>query len=239
MKRNIVLVISLGFLLFGCVGPDDDGEIGHYIRVAQKARNSNNPEAALSFYNKAKQIDPSNATVYLGLAQVYLDMKLIDASTEFLKRAESLGADIEKVGYIRGKMYLLSGNIESAEKEFLKFPDNPDCLNALGAICDNKKNHELAQKYYRRVISIEPNYIDAYNNLGLSYMLQGKYKDAIFYLENACSLPDANMHYRSNLALVYGLNGEMNKAREVYARDFEEADLEEKVARLEDKIANR
>ena len=75
--------------------------------------------------------------------------------------------------------------------------------------------------------------------MGLSLLLQNKVKDAIFYLENACSFPDAHINYRSNLALAYGLSGNMKKARETYAKDYDDEALEERMANLEDILADR
>ena len=238
MKKGVSIFISLGFLLVGCSGPGQVDESVHLIRVAQKARNSSNPEAALNFYKKAKELDPENGQIYLGMSETYIDMKLLDAAAEYLKKAENHGAPESKISYLRGKIYLLSGRIDLAEKEFSKFED-ADSLNALGAIYDNKNQHEKAQKLYKRVIAKEPSYIDAYNNLGLSLLLQNKFKNAIFYLENACSFPDANVNYRSNLALAYGLSGNMKKAREIYAKDYEDEALEERMANLEDMLADR
>ena len=238
MRKNIAIFIGLGVLLFGCVGPDQDSESVHLIRVAQKARNSSNPEAALSFYKKAKELDPDNAQIYLGLGEVYVDMNLLDAAVEYLKMAEDRGASPSKISYLRGKIHLLSGKPGLAEKEFSKF-ENEDSLNALGAIYDKRNEREKAQRFYKRVIAKDPNYIDAYNNLGLSLLLERKYRDAIFYLESACTFPGANVNYRSNLALAYGLSGNMKKSREVYAKDFEDEALEERIANLEDIIAER
>lgn len=238
MRKNVSILVGLGFLLFGCTGSGNDSEAVHLIRVAQKARNGSSPEAALNFYKKAKELDPENGLIYLGLGEVYIDMKLLDAATEYLRLAENHGASPSKVSYLRGKIHLLSGNINLAEKEFSKF-ENEDSLNALGAIYDNKGEHEKAQGFYKRVIVKDPNYIDAYNNLGLSMLLEKRYKDAIFYLESACAFPGANVNYRSNLALAYGLSGNMKKARDVYAKDFEDEALEERMVNLEDIIAER
>ena len=58
-------------------------------------------------------------------------------------------------------------------------------------------------------------------------------------MENACSFPEANVSYRSNLALAYGLHGDVKKAREIYAKDFEGDELDEKIAYIEDMIADR
>ena len=199
--------------LFGCSGPSSDGggTSASMIRIAQKARKSGNSEAAISFYNKALNIDPSSATAYFGLAEVYIDTNLLDGALEYVKKAE--------------KLFMKSGSI--------------DALNALGAIYDEREEHQKAQVMYKKVISMDPNYIDAYNNMGLSLLLSERYRDAIFYLENACSLPEANVTYRSNLALAYGLSGNIAKARAVYAQDFEGDDLEEKVAYVEDLLASK
>ncbi len=236
MKKSVSILVGIGFLLFGCAGPGHDSESARLVRVAQKARDSSNPEAALNFYKKAKELDPENSRIYLGIGQVYIDMKLLDAATEYLKAAEVRGADPSKVSYLRGKVHLLSGRLDLAEKEFSRF-ESEDSLNALGAIYDNKGSHEKAQEFYKKVIVKNPNYIDAYNNLGFSLFLEKKYKDAIFYLESACAFPGANVNYRSNLALAYGMSGDMKKAREVYSKDFEGEALEERIVNLEDIIA--
>jgi Flp pilus assembly protein TadD len=206
------------------------------IRIAKKARQSGNLEASLSFYNKAIVIDPDNTEAYLGLAETYIDLKLLDAAIEYIKKAETMECDKSRASYLRGKVYLLSGDNQKAEKEFLK-SGSIDSMNALGAILDGRSEHVRAQQLYKQVITKDPNYIDAYNNMGLSLMLCDNYKDAVFYLENACSLPETNVTYRSNLALAYGLLGDMEKARSIYAQDFEGDELEEKIAYLEDIIA--
>lgn len=208
------------------------------IRIAQKARNAGNSEAATNFYNRAIKINPNSWKAYLGLAEVYIDSNLIDGALEYLNKAEKLGAPCSRSYYLRGKIALLGGDPATAERLFLK-SGSIDSLNGLGAIYDDREEHQKAQSYYKKVISKNPNYIDAYNNMGLSLLLSGKYLEAVFYLENACSLPDADVTYRSNLALAYGLSGNIEKARAIYAQDFEGDELEEKVAYVEDLLTSK
>ncbi len=236
MKKSFLYLLAMGVALVGCAGSDTVS--APYVRIGQKARSSGNPEAAINFYNKAIEVEPSNPAPYLGLAEVYVDMKLLDAAKEYLVKAERNGADPSRVAYIRGKIYLLLDDNANAEKEFKKY-ETADSLNALGALYDSKGDHKQAQMLYRRVISMEPKYIDAYNNMGLSLLLCDAYKEAIFYLENACALPDSNPTYRGNLAFAYGLAGQIAKAKAIYAQDYEGAELEQKVAYLEDIIASR
>ncbi|MDR0753552.1 MAG: tetratricopeptide repeat protein [Holosporaceae bacterium] len=229
---NLFLV---GLLLAGCAG-SGEGPAAPMIRIAKKARQSGNSEAAVRFYEKALALDPNNTKAFLGLAETYIDLRLLDAASEYIKKAEMNGGDASKSSYLRGKIYLLSGDDAKAEKEFLK-SNSADSMNALGAVYDGRGEHQKAQKLYKQVIAKNPSYIDAYNNMGLSLMLCDKYEEAIFYLENACSLPDANVAYRSNLALAYGLCGKIEKAKVIYAQDFDGNELEEKITYLEDIIS--
>lgn len=238
---KIKLIFALTLILNGCSSPSGkssrDG-IAPMLRVAKEARKTGNPDAAISFYNKVLQISPNNAAAYLGLAEIYIDTNLLDAALEYIKKAENNKCDLGHSRYLRGKIFLLKGNIAEAEKVLLQ-SNSVDSINALGTIYDEREEHAKAQNMYKKVISINPNYIDAYNNLGLSLLLDERYNDAIFYLENACSLPEANVTYRSNLAMAYGLAGNINKARAVYAQDFEGEELEEKVVYLEDLLATK
>lgn len=232
------VLLTAMVLLSGCAGQESYNLLDSMLRVAQKARNSGNHEVSVTFYNKALAIDNKNVTAYLGLAEVYIDMNLLDASSEYIKKAEEFGASVDKVSYLRGKICLLQGNIQAAKAQFSK-SHSIDALNALGAVYDSMGEHEKAQSLYKQVISKDPNYIDAYNNMGLSLMLCEKYNGAIRYLENACTLPEANAAYRSNLALAYGLSGQMDKAKEVYARDFDGKELQDKLDYIEYLISSK
>jgi Flp pilus assembly protein TadD len=235
-----VTLKSLAFLLAallisGCVDKDTSGimDCPSMLRVAAKARRAGNIEAAVSLYQKAVSRNSVDPRGYLGLAECYIDKNVLDAASEYVKKAEKLNCSPKSVAYLRGKIFLLAGDQAAAEREFIKY-ETPDSLNALGAIYDAREEHAKAQNLYRRVIAMSPDYIDAYNNMGLSLMLCKRYETAIFYLKSACSLPETDVTYRSNLALAYGLSGDVQKAKEVYAQDFEGQELESRVAYIED-----
>lgn len=235
-KQLFPVIISV--LLVGCAQESARDSTEALYRVASKARAGGNPEAAVKFYTKALEANPEMAKSYVGLAEAYIDMKLLDAAENNLRKAEVKGGNRKKIAYLRGKCYLLRGNLEDARRQFSKYT-TPDCLNALGAVYDNLGDHKKAQQLYKQVIVSHPKYIDAYNNMGLSLMLSDDYKNAIFYLENACTLPDANATYRGNLALAYGLAGQIEQARAIYAQDYDGEELEQKVAYLEDVVSSR
>lgn len=241
-KNILVGILSLTsfVLLIACSSHSktDTEQAASMVRIAQKARNAGNSEAAFNFYKRALKIDENSWKAYMGLAEVHIDTNLLDGAYGYIQKAESLGAPKSQTRYLRGKIALLQGDSKSAEQLFLK-SGTIDSLNGLGTIYDEREDHLRAQSLYKQVITKDPNYIDAYNNMGLSLLLCGKYQEAIFYLENACSLPEANATYRSNLALAYGLSGNIDKARAVYAQDFEGDELEEKIAYIEDLLASK
>lgn len=230
--------VVVWLLLAGCAQESDRDSNESLYRVAAKARIGGNPEAAIRFYTKALEGNPEMGKAYVGLAEAYIDLKLLDAAENNLRKADAKGGDKKKITYLRGKCHLLRGNLEEAKRQFQKY-STPDCLNALGAVYDNLGDHQRAQQLYKQVIVSHPKYIDAYNNMGLSLLLSDDYKNAILYLENACTLPDANATYRGNLALAYGLAGKIAQARAVYEQDYDGEELEQKVAYLEDIISNR
>jgi Flp pilus assembly protein TadD len=235
------LVFSLAVLLMsGCADEGTRGIIDapSMLRVASKARRAGNIEAAASLYQKAVNKNRHDPRGYLGLAECYIDKNVLDAALEYIKKAEKLNCNPKSAAYLRGKIFLLAGDQTAAEREFLKY-ETSDSLNALGAIYDSREEHAKAQNLYRRVIAISPDYIDAYNNIGLSLMLCKRYEMAIFYLKSACALPEADVTYRSNLALAYGLSGDIQKAKEVYAQDFEGQELESRVSYIEDLLTTR
>jgi superkiller protein 3 len=239
--KNALWMFVLCIMLFGCAGNDNDSgrdSYGSMVRIADKARKSGNHDAAMNFYKKATEINAERPSAYLGLAECSIDKKLLDAASDYLKKAEERGGNRTISSYLRGKILLLKGSVDAA-KEIFKKNGSVDALNALGAIHASKGEHKEAQSIFRKVIERDPNYIYAYRNLGLSLMCCKQYKDAIFYLENACSMKDASISNRMDLALAYGLSGNVQKAREIYANDFEGRVLDEKIAAIEDLLAEQ
>lgn len=73
-------------------------------------------------------------------------------------------------------------NYPSALKELLiaeeLSPNNPVIQADLGLVYFMRERYELAEKHYKKAISLKPDFTDAKNNLGRSYVEIGKYKQA-------------------------------------------------------------
>lgn len=234
-------LILCSLALAGCSDSSEkDRKAASLLNVAKAARQSGNPEAAIKFYNKAlDEKNQESPEALLGLAEVYIDRGILSSAEVFISRAEKLSPDLPAAHYLRGKIFLLKGDVKAAEAEFKKDKNHIDSINALGSIYDGFKQHAEAQLLYQKVISKDPNYVDAYNNMGCSLLIEGKYNDAIFYLESACKLPDATPAYRLNLALAYGFIGNMPKAKSILEQDYDGKDLNEKIAYIQDIVNGR
>lgn len=80
------------------------------------------------------------------------------------------------------------------------------------------KNNDLdnALKFYEKAISIDPNYIDAYDNLGLVFRHQGNLEKAEFYYKKSIEIYPKGYLAHQNLAIVYALQKLSDKALNEY-----------------------
>jgi type IV pilus assembly protein PilF len=81
----------------------------------------------------------------------------------------------------------------------------------------NLKDYAKAEESFNEALKLAPNFSEAYNNLGLLNLLQGRYQQAISYFEKALANPlYANAHSaKTNMAQAYYLLGDKNKAIEI------------------------
>lgn len=116
-----------------------------YKNIASILVHQGKVEEAKAAINDAKQANPGDTSLLLAEANIYLDAK-------------------DYVGYKRVITEVLA-----------KDPNDADLLFNLGVISTTSGDLEEAKKYYKKAIEVNPNYFNAYNNLG-ALMLQGEDK---------------------------------------------------------------
>ncbi|MHC1698207.1 MAG: tetratricopeptide repeat protein [Geobacteraceae bacterium] len=120
--------------------------------------------------------------------------------------------------YQMGLSYLAEGNytralIDLSEAEKIT-SDDPVLLNYLGQAYFFKKRFDLAEAKYLRSIELRPNYSEARNNLGATYMELQQWDKAIKQLTLVCNDIFYQNHDTAamNLALAYFGKGDYNQA---------------------------
>jgi tetratricopeptide (TPR) repeat protein len=68
---------------------------------------------------------------------------------------------------------------------------------------------ELAEAaaHYQRILFLDPDHVDAHNNLGVALVAQGRLDDAIWHYRKAIALNPGNFHAHNNLGTALGAQG--------------------------------
>lgn len=82
----------------------------------------------------------------------------------------------------------------------------------LGTVLQNKGRISEAELEYRRVLELDPAYVDAHNNLAAILTEQGKPDEAIQHLEIARSLRPHNAATYLNLGIAFAAKNDLNAA---------------------------
>ncbi len=111
--------------------------------------------------------------------------------------------------------------------------------SALGSTLDQQAKYAEARDYYQRALKISPSNVAVLNNLGMSYALEGNLKQAEATLKGATDLPagKSEPRLRQNLALVVGLQGRFDEARQIASADLPPDQVEANMAYLQKMLA--
>jgi Flp pilus assembly protein TadD len=244
--RGLVAGVAFGASLAGCgTAPTDaiksgtqqiaaDSPASTLLRVADAARSAGDLATAVSLYQRATEATPQDPTPWARLGAALTDARAYTEAAEAYQRALKLAPgdpDIERgLGTIladTGRPGLAISHFEAALK---RRGDDPKLYNALGVARDLAGRHDLAQEAYRKGLALAPGHLGLLNNLGLSQALAEDFPGAIGTLSKLVAMPAATARHRQNLALVYGLAGEDEKAAVVARLDLEEAAVKNNLA---------
>jgi tetratricopeptide (TPR) repeat protein len=111
--------------------------------------------------------------------------------------------------------------VESLTAKLKNNKEDYKILNSLGAISGRFRKMEDAIKYFNKAVKINPQYANAYANLGNVYIFKKKFEKAIKFWEKAVQLVPSNHKYRLGLARVYFEIGRKYKAKKEYLKALE------------------
>jgi len=105
----------------------------------------------------------------------------------------------------------------------------------MGSTLDQQGRYADARGNYDQALKQSPDNVSILNNLGMSYALEGNLPQAEKTLRSAYALPKgkAQPRLRQNLALVVGLQGRFDEARQIASADLPPDAVEENMAYLQ------
>ena len=186
------------------------------LQLAARTESSGNPAAARKMYAQIAARHPDQPAAHLGLGRTSYRTGAPAEAAQHYRTALAYAPDSLSARYGLGKALLAADRPEAAIEQFdrLIAQEAADTRPyvAKGVALDMLGRHAEAQTVYRSGLELAPMNVALRTNLGLSLALAGDYKTALRVLEDAARDPKASARTRQNLALVYGLAGEMEDA---------------------------
>jgi Flp pilus assembly protein TadD len=194
------------------------------LAMADRLKAEGNVTSAVSMYQQAHYANPNDIRPLLGLGDSLLAISAnADAAQAF---SSALAIDPNNLEALRGLGHarILMGQPQFAVTQYQTAvriaPKDIRSLNGLGVAQDMVGDHAAAQATYKQVLALDPNNQSAKNNLALSLALTGDNAGAIEILEDLSKSAGSTTVNRQNLALVYGVSGQLDQARQVSSADL-------------------
>ena len=209
----------------------EEREQDSLIRAGDRVSAAGDTTSAINVYRSALDKNPPyKLPLYLKLGEAYMNNGQLEEAKRIYEEALPLDENNEIKKQL-GRLYLSTGQAEAALSIFqpitVAHTDDLKAFNGLGIAYDLKGEHGLAQDAYTKALLINSESDDIKSNLGLSLAFEGKYNEALKWLQPVGERLGANSRQRHNLALVYGLAGDHLKAQELFAKDMGAAEIHE------------
>ena len=211
-----------------------------YKTLGKASQVQGNLAKAKHWYNKALEIQPDFAEVYTNLATLYAQEKNWERALVCYQKATSLQVkepkntnseravftcDIDDIEvYIQGaEAFYAQRKFELAAaacQRVIKVKPDARAYKIWGNARQAQGKVDEAKKWYAKAIEIDPDFAEAYTNLGTLYAQQQQWQPAIACYQKAIALqPNLASTYR-NLARVWMQMGQLSEADECWFKAY-------------------
>ena len=209
------------------------------VRIGKSTRKGGDLRSAATFFTRAAVLNPNAAEPLYELGVTLAALKEFRPAAEPLKRSIRLDDQNVDARRIYGNVLIALDRPNDAIEQFeaakeLKNEDASRIFNGLGVALDMAGKHSEAQAAYRKAIRQNPDGLSAKNNLALSLAINGEYEEAVVLLQDIADSPISTARNRLNLALVYGLMGDLNRAARAASKDLPRDDVRSNLMRYQE-----
>lgn len=223
---RLFFMISM-IVLAGCTSSEkDQGQEENLLRTAERMEATGNMGGAAHVYRKLLDgTSGDKLPLYLKLGASLIAAGDMDEARKVFEEALRVDTGDQAKGQL-GRCYLMAGKADMAItifQDILKTKtDNVQAYNCLGVAYDLKKDHKTAQDFYKKALELDSDNVEIKANLALSLAFSCNYAEALQLMVPIGSQLGATAKQRHNLATVYALAGQEDKATELFGRDFEQ-----------------
>jgi superkiller protein 3 len=186
----------------------EDGEIHNWLGVAYLKKNQ--MDSAIYYYKKSIELNKENYQAYNNLGYVYFKKGDYEKALKYFEKALAINPFFEQaqLNYETTKK-ILEGKRSLEAFELFEKAANEDSL-------------EVQLGYYKKVISLDSNYVDAFNNIGVAYYYLGQIDSSIIYLKKALDLNPKYPEANNNLGFILSQLGLNKKAIPFFLKAIQE-----------------
>lgn len=212
--------------------------MGYSQQQKRSALEPNNPlHIATTKWARQNQKDPADVDAALNYARSLKALGAKDKALEVLARTHQIKPSNGELVSEYGRLALDLGKVQLAEQllnKAMHARGTPDwrVLSAMGTVQAKHGNHAKAQSYYLAALKQQPGATSVYNNLALSYALDGKAGAAEDLLKQAVNKGHNTQVVRQNLALVLGLQSKFDEAQQIAQTDLDNSRIDNNVSYL-------
>ncbi len=194
----------------------------YYLEGKENHRKFYDDDARIAF-EKAVELDPDFAMAYNYLASSYANLQNIEARDTALKRAKALSPKATEKERLRIEGHYASTIERNLGKYFRilqqraeKFPKEKGIFYSLGNYHYFSGDFNKAIKELNKVLELDPNYGDALNMIGYTYLEKGDFSKAIEHLKKYVDLNPDEANPLDSLAEAYFWMGQLDEATASY-----------------------
>lgn len=191
-------------------------QVGPALRLARATRANGDLATAINLYRNVTAVPPADPAVMVELGDTLVDADSMDDAIEVYNKVDQKSAAWIDALLGLEQVYLALAEPEKA----LQYADKANALAprdhrvavGRGVALDMLGRHAEAQDSYRGVLKDAPRNVAARNNLALSLAMTQQFDEAIEIMASMARSSNATPRIRQNLALIYGLAGDAQRA---------------------------
>lgn len=173
-----------------------------YFNLSTAYYRMEQPDLGLEYLEKCLEINPNHNKALLRrgeLAELRGEIRI--ATQTYIQYLKIYPLD-PKIRAKLGSLYFQQGLDENAKIELLKAVKKigtPEIFYQLGVIYHRQGQIKRAASYYKRVLTIDPNHIDALISSGEIFEKTGNLRDALIHYERAFGLEPDNSYVQGKI----------------------------------------
>lgn len=245
LNWTVLVIVALYVVSCATANMDVQKQQGEALRnLGEEYYKQGDYTSALKELLKAKALYPDDAFLQNDLGLTYKAKKRLDLAAKHFKKALDIKPDYAPAKNNLGTVYLDKKEWDTAIKYFKEVSENmlyatPHiALANLGWAYHNKKEYTLSETYYLKALDLDPKFINALRGLGLTYIAMGRSSEAKEILEKAVKDYPKFAPLYDDLAKVYVISHDYEKALDAYHKVIELAP-DSGMAREAEKAAQR